>query len=252
MIAKRTYIGVVIGQDELQPQPQPQPPSQSQPQPQPQSHGHRQLTLSVEEGATALSILQSHANGAKAHVTFAVDFASDAAVGGSQGGSGSSEFEPEIDEAEEYEPPSEERVIEINDDVSEAEIASNPEFFSSNPVKTRDRYVKIRNYILRCWQRQRPKYVSKTSVRPGLKDCGDVNAIGRVHGFLERYGAINFGCAAAARPVKRRPPSKSTPSVAQIEAYQAATTAATLQALQLAFVPNPTAPNASDMYVVVI
>lgn len=25
------------------------------------------------------------------------------------------------------------------------------------------------------------------------QDCGDVNAIGRVHEFLELYGTINFG-----------------------------------------------------------
>jgi hypothetical protein len=75
------------------------------------------------------------------------------------------------DDEQDFVVPTEEREIEPNDIVSATEIAANSEFFSSNPVKTRGRYVKIRNHILRCWQKQRPKYVSKTSVRPGLKVC---------------------------------------------------------------------------------
>lgn len=31
-------------------------------------------------------------------------------------------------------------------------------------------------------------------MRPGLKNCGDVNCIGRIHAYLESVGAINFGC----------------------------------------------------------
>jgi protein MYSM1 len=40
----------------------------------------------------------------------------------------------------------------------------------------------------------KPEYLNKTSVRPGLKNCGDVNSIGRIHAYLEQIGAINFGC----------------------------------------------------------
>ena len=35
------------------------------------------------------------------------------------------------------------------------------------------------------------------------KDCGDVNAIGRVHAYLESIGAINVGFATKIRSVKR-------------------------------------------------
>lgn len=31
-------------------------------------------------------------------------------------------------------------------------------------------------------------------MRTGLKNCGDVTCISRVHFFLEQIGAINFGC----------------------------------------------------------
>ena len=31
-------------------------------------------------------------------------------------------------------------------------------------------------------------------IRSGLKKCGDVNIIGRIHAYLEQIGAINFGC----------------------------------------------------------
>lgn len=40
----------------------------------------------------------------------------------------------------------------------------------------------------------KPRYLTKTSVRPGLKNCGDVNCIGRIHTYLELVGAINFSC----------------------------------------------------------
>jgi len=43
-------------------------------------------------------------------------------------------------------------------------------------------------------RRWKPHYVNKTSVRSGLKSCGDVNSIGRVHAYLECIGAINFAC----------------------------------------------------------
>lgn len=48
----------------------------------------------------------------------------------------------------------------------------------------------ILNFRKKC----KPHYLNKTSVRPGLKNCGDVNCIGRIHNYLECVGAINFGC----------------------------------------------------------
>lgn len=47
---------------------------------------------------------------------------------------------------------------------------------------------------LSCRLKSKPKYLNKTSVRPGLKNCGDVNCIGRIHTYLELIGAINFSC----------------------------------------------------------
>ncbi|KAF4521416.1 hypothetical protein B566_EDAN010573 [Ephemera danica] len=54
--------------------------------------------------------------------------------------------------------------------------------------------LQIRNYIIDSWLQNKPKYTSKTSVRSGLRNCGDVNCIGRIHAYLEMVGAINFGC----------------------------------------------------------
>lgn len=90
--------------------------------------------------------------------------------------------------------------------VLDFEIQANSEFFEGNNVKTPERYLRIRNYILRQWNSNRSKYVTKTSVRRGLKDCGDVNAIGRVHQFLELVGAINFGLEAPASCRKQGQP----------------------------------------------
>jgi len=57
--------------------------------------------------------------------------------------------------------------------------------------KTPERYMKIRNYILDQWEQKKPIYITKLSIRPGLKGEGDVNAIGRIHEFLEKYEFIN-------------------------------------------------------------
>lgn len=46
--------------------------------------------------------------------------------------------------------------------------------------------------------KSKPRYLNKTSVRPGLKNCGDVNCIGRIHTYLELIGAINFNCGKSA------------------------------------------------------
>lgn len=49
----------------------------------------------------------------------------------------------------------------------------------------------------------KPNYLTKTAGRRNLKDCGDVNAVGRIHGYLENIGAINVGCTVAPA-VKRK------------------------------------------------
>lgn len=69
------------------------------------------------------------------------------------------------------------------------------EFFEGRQTKTPERYMKIRAYILNAWNDNKPSYVSKTTVRSGLKHCGDVNCISRIHSLLEQIGAINFGHA---------------------------------------------------------
>lgn len=84
----------------------------------------------------------------------------------------------------------------------------NSEFFSIDSPKTPQRYMRIRNYIVQSWKKQRPRYLSKTASRKGLKDCGDVNAIGRVHDYLEQIGAINVGCDQDRIRLKKRVLSK--------------------------------------------
>ena len=91
-------------------------------------------------------------------------------------------------------------VIERNS-VQDVEKIRNSEFFMGRALKTPERYMKIRNYILDMWEKNKPNYLFKTNVRTGLRNCGDVNSIGRVHAFLEDIGAINEGCFD--RPVPR-------------------------------------------------
>ncbi|KAJ3126007.1 hypothetical protein HK098_007945 [Nowakowskiella sp. JEL0407] len=85
--------------------------------------------------------------------------------------------------------------------------------------KSPERYLIIRNHIINLWEKLNPHahqnretyistyttdettpypdedlniYLSKSAIRPGLKGMGDVNAISRVHSFLEDEGVINF------------------------------------------------------------
>uniref|UniRef100_A0A8C1RFV7 Myb-like, SWIRM and MPN domain-containing protein 1 n=1 Tax=Cyprinus carpio TaxID=7962 RepID=A0A8C1RFV7_CYPCA len=103
------------------------------------------------------------------------------------------EVEEDQEEEEELRAPEQEVVLDLNT-ITDEEKHAIPEFFEGRPSKTPERYLKIRNYILDQWGRSRPKYLNKTSVRPGLKNCGDVNCIGRIHTYLELIGAINFNC----------------------------------------------------------
>lgn len=60
--------------------------------------------------------------------------------------------------------------------------------------------MKIRNHILSRWKLTRPSYLTKIAARASLVNGGDVNAVGRVHAYLEEIGAINVNCQ---NPTKR-------------------------------------------------
>ncbi|OMH85132.1 Histone H2A deubiquitinase MYSM1 [Zancudomyces culisetae] len=77
--------------------------------------------------------------------------------------------------------------------ISDHEKSVHKEFFTNKLNKTADRYFKIRNFILMRWEETKPEYLTKISSRLGLVGCGDVNAIGRVHTWLEKIEAINKG-----------------------------------------------------------
>ncbi|XP_037625932.1 histone H2A deubiquitinase MYSM1 [Sebastes umbrosus] len=130
--------------------------------------------------------------------------------------------EEEDEEEEELKAPEQEVEMDM-ETIAEDEKQAIPEFFEGRPSKTPERYLKIRNYILDQWLRSKPKYLNKTSVRPGLKNCGDVNCIGRIHTYLELIGAINFNCEQA---VYNRPKvvdrSKHKVGRDVLEAYQLA------------------------------
>lgn len=64
--------------------------------------------------------------------------------------------------------------------------------------------MRIRNHILHCWKMNKPNYLTKTAGRKNLKDCGDVNAVGRIHGYLESIGAINVNCVPTTNKRKGR------------------------------------------------
>lgn len=93
--------------------------------------------------------------------------------------------------------------------ISDREQVDNPEWFIGRPKRSPERYMEIRNAILRAWDAIQPAYMSKTRARKGMK--GDVNIIGDIFDYLERIGAINTGDEAAKR--KRAPPQRSSLSL---------------------------------------
>lgn len=95
-----------------------------------------------------------------------------------------------------FEPPVQELVLDKTA-ISKEEKLVHSEFFSGSSSKTPERYLRIRNFIVDAWNNQKPRYLNKTQARQGLKNCGDVNCIGRIHDYLEQIGAINFGCPQA-------------------------------------------------------
>uniref|UniRef100_A0A673WLK1 Myb-like, SWIRM and MPN domain-containing protein 1 n=1 Tax=Salmo trutta TaxID=8032 RepID=A0A673WLK1_SALTR len=128
------------------------------------------------------------------------------------GGSGWQETGEEFEE-EELTAPEQEAELDLAT-ITEEEKQAIPEFFEGRPSKTPERYLRIRNYMLDQWLKSKPKYLNKTSVRPGLKNCGDVNCIGRIHTYLELIGGINFNCDQAVynrpRVVDRSKPRESS------------------------------------------
>ncbi|KAJ2742276.1 Myb-like, SWIRM and MPN domains 1, partial [Coemansia sp. BCRC 34490] len=87
--------------------------------------------------------------------------------------------------------------------VSEAERRGCAEFFAGRANKTPERYVRIRNHMVRQWRAARPQYLTKVAARAGLRNCGDVNAIGRVHAYLEAAGVINVDAVRRKRGGRR-------------------------------------------------
>lgn len=129
-----------------------------------------------------------------------------------------------------------------SDEITEHERIFNKEFFINNSTKTPHRYIRIRNFCISAWKAQKPKCLTKTTVRVGLKDCGDVNAIGRVHEYLERLGVINFGCKK--RKYSRRRSDKK--KVTKKDATSKETTPVSSPAKKAKVKSSPSKPNYSS------
>ena len=75
--------------------------------------------------------------------------------------------------------------------VTPVEQEALPEFFCGKyPSKTPRVYMEYRNFIIELYRANPTMYLSATTCRRHLQ--GDVNAVMRVHAFLEKYGIINF------------------------------------------------------------
>lgn len=91
--------------------------------------------------------------------------------------------------------PVEDEVILGEDEITDGERLHLAEWFQQkNRIKTPERYLGIRNYIIQQWNANKPNYLNKTEARRGLINGGDVNAIGRIHDYLTEARVINVNC----------------------------------------------------------
>lgn len=75
--------------------------------------------------------------------------------------------------------------------IHEVEKRSLPEFFNKrNRSKTPEIYIKYRNFMVNTYRLNPAEYLTVTACRRNL--VGDVCAIMRVHGFLDKWGIINY------------------------------------------------------------
>lgn len=79
------------------------------------------------------------------------------------------------------------------------EKESLPEFFSGKyPSKNPTTYMHYRNFMIRTYRENPEQYLTGTACRRAL--VGDACAIIRIHGFLDKWGLINFLVEPASRP----------------------------------------------------
>lgn len=85
--------------------------------------------------------------------------------------------------------------------IKEIEKESLPEYFNEMYMsKTPSVYKEYRNFMIALYRMNQSVYLSATTCRRHLS--GDVNAIMRVHAFLEKWGLINFNCNPRFKPHK--------------------------------------------------
>ncbi|KAA8906498.1 hypothetical protein TRICI_005163 [Trichomonascus ciferrii] len=91
------------------------------------------------------------------------------------------------------------------DRINAIEQKSLPEFFNKkNKSKTPQTYRRYRDFMINTYRLNPTEYLTVTACRRNL--TGDVCAIMRIHGFLEKWGLINYQVEAEARPVAVGPP----------------------------------------------
>lgn len=89
----------------------------------------------------------------------------------------------------------EQEVILGENEITDGERLHLAEWFQQkNKIKTPERYLGIRNYIIQQWHANKPNYLNKSEARRGLINGGDVNAIGRIHDYLTEARVINVNC----------------------------------------------------------
>lgn len=91
------------------------------------------------------------------------------------------------------------------DRINSIEQKSIPEFFNKkNKSKTPQTYRRYRDFMINVYRLNPTEYLTVTACRRNL--TGDVCAIMRIHGFLEKWGLINYQVEAEARPMGVTPP----------------------------------------------
>lgn len=104
--------------------------------------------------------------------------------------------DPTQEQVEQLVPQQQEQEVILGEhEITDGERLHLAEWFQQkNKIKTPERYLGIRNYIIQQWHANKPNYLNKSEARRGLINGGDVNAIGRIHDYLTEARVINVNC----------------------------------------------------------
>lgn len=77
--------------------------------------------------------------------------------------------------------------------LTQQEKNQNPDYFKASKTRTPEKYLLVRECIIKAWLQNPTVYLTKMGVHKFYQGLGCVNSVGRVHTYLESMGLVNVG-----------------------------------------------------------